>query len=63
MEPAAAAQGALAVVHSVAMFEAMNGQPRREGRKAHVQSLVAVLWSGLAPHLAAAGSPSRRGWS
>ncbi|NVJ06176.1 TetR/AcrR family transcriptional regulator [Myxococcus sp. AM001] len=61
VEPAAAAQGFMAAVHSVAMFETMNGQPRREGRKAHVQSLVAVLWSGLEPHPAAAGSSSRRG--
>lgn len=58
VEPAATAQAFMAAVHSVAMFETMNGQPRREGRKANAQALVSVLWSGLAP--SAAPAPRRK---
>ena len=63
VEPAAAAQGFMAAVHSVAMFETMNGRPRGEGRKANVQALVSVLWSGLEPRPASTAPAVRRGRS
>ncbi|MBZ4415309.1 TetR/AcrR family transcriptional regulator [Myxococcus sp. RHSTA-1-4] len=60
VEPAAAAQNFLAAVHSIAMFETLNGLPRREGRKARIQSLVDVMWSGFEPR-PARPTPGRHG--
>jgi AcrR family transcriptional regulator len=49
VNPSAAAGAFLAAVHSAAIFETMaHGGPHR-GHGGHVDALVEVLWTGLAP--------------
>ncbi len=49
VDPAASARAFLAAVHSAALFETMTHHEPREGRRGQVESLVDVLWAGLAP--------------
>ena len=49
VDPAVSARAFLAAVHSAALFETMTHHEPREGRRGHVESLVDVLWAGLAP--------------
>jgi len=49
VDPAAAARAFLTAIHSAALVEAMSHHGAPEDRRAHVDSLVEVLWAGLAP--------------
>jgi AcrR family transcriptional regulator len=55
VDPFASATAFLAAIHSAALIQAMSHHGAPEARRAHVDSLVEVLWAGLA-HPAVGGS-------